>query len=407
MERRNDPVYYICNEDNEQLIKFTLFCLPRDFCITSAEILRPDLVPELFLKYDTGETVFLYLHGCLRDHGVTGYLLDDFIIKRLKLSDKVRNFGRLAGMEYLIDLLEYHFYNEDYHLYVTCESPHTISFFWKVPGWDRILVDVPYSFKKQQLLEQCHRSPDYTINDGLDKFWFYENGAAYLAKSGYIPGIIYEPILAANEVAASRIGRQLGISCVEYTKVMVYDEPFCICRCFSQRNEDIVSARSIAYQLGTDDTRSVRQYFIDYGFQKDLDQMAVFHVLIHNQDAHLNNFALGMDADTGRYTRFIPLYDNGNSLGWNGISRATSKDMKPFESDPREYLNQVQTYVQLPELSVLESIIRDVYQDFQISEAQTQIALDTIREGFEMVSDRMQQLQQELEPEEVGSEEIR
>ena len=116
--------------------------MPTGFAVPSATLLHPALVPEFFVTRTLEDAVFLYLHSCRRAHGITGLSLDDFIIEQLKLSDKVRNYGRLTGMEYLIDLLQYHFYNNENGWYVTCKEPYPITFLGQVSGWDRLFIDI-------------------------------------------------------------------------------------------------------------------------------------------------------------------------------------------------------------------------------------------------------------------------
>lgn len=143
------PIYYICDKNNRKLIQFEIFFMPKDFVIPKAEILVSDIsFPEVFSFMKPEDAVYLYLHSCLQDYGVRGYQLDDMIVERLKLSEHVRCFGRLNGMEYLIDLLDRHFYNEENEWYVTCKEPHTISFFWCIPGWNRLFIDQPVTMEE-------------------------------------------------------------------------------------------------------------------------------------------------------------------------------------------------------------------------------------------------------------------
>ena len=142
--KRTFPTYYLCNNDNEKLIEFTMFLMPREFTIIDANILRPDLVPEFFLKTkDIADAVYWYLQSCRRDYGVNGLLLDEFLIRHFDLSFNVRSYGRLTGMEYLIDLLSFHFYNEENGLYITCKEPTIVTFIGMIQGWTRIFVEQP------------------------------------------------------------------------------------------------------------------------------------------------------------------------------------------------------------------------------------------------------------------------
>lgn len=247
---------------------------------------------------------------------------------------------------------------------------------------------------KQDHLETPHRSPDYTTGGVLEKYWLHTNGYSYLAKMGTMPGVQDEPVLAANEVVASRIANKIGIACVEYAPIHIGTEIGCVSECFSRRNEDIVTAQSVAYQLNTYDNHKVLSYIRDLGFSDEVSHMIMFHTLIGNQDAHLSNFALGMDADSGKYTRFVPLYDNGSSFGWNRIPYH-ELNLKPLNQNPSFYIQNCDTFVELPKLEILSEDVRSVYEEYHISDAQTQIALDTLAEGYQVVCDRMLELQKD------------
>lgn len=247
---------------------------------------------------------------------------------------------------------------------------------------------------KQGCLDIPHRTPDYTTGGVLDKFWFCQNGRSYLAKMGTIPGVQDEPVLAANEVIVSKIAAKMNIPCVEYTPIRVGNEIGCVSECFSSRDEDVVTAQSIAYQMDTYDCERVMDYLCAIGFGEDIDKMIVLHTLIGNHDAHLSNFALGMDANSGEYTRFIPLYDNGSSLGWNKVPYH-DMEMKPLNRNPQEYIRYANTYIQLPKLDELTKCVMNVYKEYEISGKQTEIAVQTLTDGYETVQERMIELERD------------
>lgn len=243
-------------------------------------------------------------------------------------------------------------------------------------------------------LHAPHRSPDYTTGGVLDKFWFHSNGRSYLAKIGTIPGVQEEPVLAANEVVASKIANRLNIPCTEYQPILIDNEFGCVSECFAKKDENVVTAQSIAYQLDTYDANKVIDYIRNLGFGQDLDKMFLLDAIIGNNDAHLSNFALGMNCQTMEYTRFIPLYDNGSSLGWNRV-RYQDLLMKPFQLNPDRYIQMVNTYTELPRLDDLLVDLCDVYDQYHISEQQTSIAMQTLTDGYQTVQNRMLELELE------------
>lgn len=159
--------FYVCNKRDVPIIRFKIIFLPKRYIVINTELLQPeankileieDQIPEdvcdkvIYLN----EKLSQYLHKQQRDFHVSGYLLDDFIIEKLGLDQAVTNIGRLQGMEYLIDLLQYHFYDKTNELYVTCRDPGIIAFFHEVPGWKRLLFDFPvvYADTKNNTTEE-------------------------------------------------------------------------------------------------------------------------------------------------------------------------------------------------------------------------------------------------------------
>lgn len=149
--------YLLRDQDDVPIIRFGFITLPKKYIVIDTEIINKRALDILNItneKIDSEETIMYlnskltnYLQERQRDYKVTGYLLDDFIVSKLELGSAITNFGRLNGMEYLIDLLHYHFYDSENKLYVTCEDPGTISFFHEVPGWKTLLLDFPVTYK--------------------------------------------------------------------------------------------------------------------------------------------------------------------------------------------------------------------------------------------------------------------
>lgn len=185
--------FLLCNKQNTPLIRFRLITLPKRYLVIDTEILDKtagsileidDLDIEQESIVNLNERLSMYLKSQQRDYRTVecraaaprepyheviprepcsgrvrcsvrcGCQLDDFIIKKLQLNPAVTNFGRLDGMEYLIDLLHYHFYDREHELYVTCEEAGTISFFHDVPCWQRLLLDFPVTYEYVKTLQE-------------------------------------------------------------------------------------------------------------------------------------------------------------------------------------------------------------------------------------------------------------
>lgn len=50
------------------------------------------------------------------------------------------------------------------------------------------------------------------------------------------------------------------------------------------------------------------------------------------------------------------------------------------------------TYVELPDIRILINCVRYVYNNYQIPEEQTEIAIQTLTSGYKVVWDAMQEL---------------
>ena len=250
-----------------------------------------------------------------------------------------------------------------------------------------------HAFYEDDTEDQCPSdlSPDYATPGILEKYWFRENGRDYLTKYGWMPGAPSESVLAANEVVVTQIANILEIPCVQYEQSITDAEYTCVSECFSKRNEDIVTGQNIMDQLNSYNPIDVISYANNLGYKKEIDQMMILDVLVGNHDRHLSNLAFSMDADTREFTRFIPLYDNGSCLGWNRMPYE-SLLIKPLNLRPEEAIGFVNTYVELPDLRILINCVRDIYNNYQIPEEQTEIAIRTLTSGYKVVWEAMQNL---------------
>ena len=149
--RQETSTYYLCNKENQKIIQFEIMFFPLDFIICNTKVIAPFLIPSFFQLDCLDEFLCSYLKSQMEDRG-KGWDLDEYIINTLHLSDKVKSYGRLYGMDYIITLLTTHFKDERNGLYITAKDPTTISFFGEVWGWNRILIDTPVEWRKTNVL---------------------------------------------------------------------------------------------------------------------------------------------------------------------------------------------------------------------------------------------------------------
>ena len=160
-----------------------------------------------------------------------------------------------------------------------------------------------------------------------------------------------------------------------------------MCECFVKPHEDLVTGQDILNQIGADsrNMNKLYDYLVSIGLRENIDKLIALDVLVHNHDRHANNIAILLDSDTGEITRFAPVYDTGSCLAWNGV---TNDDNMKFPVENRkECLDRIINKIDLPAFDKLETIIRDVYKDFNISEKQTDLAIDELKRGYDYIEE--------------------
>jgi hypothetical protein len=187
-------------------------------------------------------------------------------------------------------------------------------------------------------------SPDNTSDGWLKKRWKISNGERLLIKGGSNP-YQQEPF---NEVIASDLMGELGVSCVRYDVVWQDGYPYSVCRNFVTKDSELVPAQRIMRMRKKSNDESVYQHFIscckDAGLDAVpfLDRMLTVDYLIANEDRHFNNFGLLRNPDTLEFTGFAPVYDSGTSLCYNRNAMQFNRyESKPFYTDCEKQLSLV------------------------------------------------------------------
>lgn len=235
---------------------------------------------------------------------------------------------------------------------------------------------------------QKGKTPDYTTDGIMEKFWFESYGEFYLAKLDRL----CHNLLCANEVVYSQIAKLLEISVCSYTHQTFHDLNMCICPCFIKNEKsDFLSAMQIkhAYQYTG---LNLLRYFKNLGFEKEIKDMMTLDCILHNTDRHEKNFGFIKEDNV---LSFVPLYDNGYCLGANYIQefqknntlslnhKIANADMKLL-SDSREQI--LQLFPTEYEISFLDclSILQDVYEMFHVPETIFALAKQELEAGIEI-----------------------
>ncbi len=193
--------------------------------------------------------------------------------------------------------------------------------------------------------------PDNTSDGYLKKQWKTQNGKRYLFKNGTKP-FKQQPF---NEVIASRLMERLGIGHVDYMIQWQDGEPFSVCEDFVNRDTELVTAWRLMSDVKKPNNKSQYQHcvncFCEIGItdiKQKLNEMLVVDFLIANEDRHFNNFGAIRDAETLKYLKFAPIFDNGTAFGYDllagSIKAGVNIGCKPFKEKHTEQIKLVDSF---------------------------------------------------------------
>lgn len=146
-------------------------------------------------------------------------------------------------------------------------------------------------------------------------------GDKYYKLSAYSPSVGIYGIQSVSEVIASRVGKILGIDCVEYRLVpalvrlknIEMETVVCESDDYNIQNEGILVFEDLYMSLiRTKGNISPLDFCREIGIQEDVYKMFVLDYLINNIDRHGRNIEIMVD-DRG-VQRLAPLFDFGLSL---------------------------------------------------------------------------------------------
>jgi hypothetical protein len=176
-------------------------------------------------------------------------------------------------------------------------------------------------FENAEIREADVLSPDCTLNGNLEKMWRIIAGKRMLVKGGNDLDRL-EPF---NEKLASVIMDRLGIDHVRYDLFAQNNKAYCICECMVDRDHEFINAYYV-YNCKNDGKTEGKYHdyirILEHNGIPDahdaVDKMIVLDFLIANRDRHHGNFGIIRNANTLRWEKAAPLFDNGTSM-WTGI----------------------------------------------------------------------------------------
>lgn len=250
-------------------------------------------------------------------------------------------------------------------------------------GFDETFLQIRLDLWKKGV-----KSPDFTTDGMMEKFWTNNNGTPYLIKVDNTR----QGLLCANEVFYFHAAQMLKINAAPYfygefsekkdSKQMKY----CTCPSFVvSPNEDFVNALQVRHaESNLSNGKSLILYFKnELGFDKEIREMLTLDCILHNTDRHEKNF--GYIKNLSGEIRMAPLYDNGTCLGANNIcdKSIADKDMKLLRDSRYDILKMFGTPVFLDE-RILISDLQETYELFSIEEKFFQKAVLELKKGIEI-----------------------
>lgn len=215
-------------------------------------------------------------------------------------------------------------------------------------------------------------SPDSSSNGELPKFWCIKDGERYLYKGSISP--FYQQ--SYNEVFAAKILDLLDIPHVSYTLEQIENTTYSVCKTFITPDTEYIPALHIL------DARKQKNHENDYQHflacvetlgipcsQTEVDTMLSFDYLVHNNDRHYGNFGFIRDANTLEFKGPAPLFDHGNSLWYNKITKDMkfrNQESKPFKDTQEKQIQLTQTIPlllnKLPDAKI-HALVQETYAD--------------------------------------------
>lgn len=247
-------------------------------------------------------------------------------------------------------------------------------------------------------------TPDASTGGILPKKWVEEDGKFFLCK-GHHPGSLQQ---CYNEVLATRIHE--GQNFTNYVSYELRRKPgfmdeACCSECFTDEKLEYIPAWDV---IGRKDLRegiSTKDLFFSFAeragldiqkVQNQIDYMNLSDFLLSNRDRHFFNFGFMRDSDTLEYVGLAPLFDTGNSMGfeapWDAdIEIELNMELKGFYSSTAELLENIKN----PLLINIEKLpSEDDIKEFYSGSHLPEISINNISQLYEEKKKMLITLQQ-------------
>ncbi len=235
------------------------------------------------------------------------------------------------------------------------------------------------------------KSPDFTTDGMMEKFWTMPEEIPYLVKIDQKT----ENVLCANEVVFYQIVQTTGVDIVPYDIANIAGIFGCICPDFIKSpTMDTVTALQHRLEDPRRSSDLLLQYLADQlGYRKQIEEMMTLDCIFHNKDRHEKNF--GILYRGGSPQSFIPLFDHGGILGGTSaeyvlksgeLPRQTDADLMIVPWGRSQILEQYGCELNIDEKRA-KIILQSVYERFKVPEILHMLAERELEQGLQIYYD--------------------
>jgi hypothetical protein len=256
--------------------------------------------------------------------------------------------------------------------------------------WENVnFLDNKFSIRIGEILPELTEvyeefiNPDFSSNGRLKKFWIIDGEKRVLCKDGS-GDVRQEPF---NEKIASDISERLKIKNVKYELSEFENKYYSKCECMIDRDLEYVNA-FIVYLEG-ENTGNRYEDYIKICEQKgiknareEIDKMIMLDYIIRNTDRHVGNFGILRNAETLKWEKIAPVFDNGNSFwhdaqGEKYIDGKTKSQCRSFLKSNEECILLVKDR-NIIDLNKIKEMPNEIYNVLKLNKNMEQKRIEKI-----------------------------
>lgn len=241
-------------------------------------------------------------------------------------------------------------------------------------------------------------NPDTGSNGELPKFWkIGDDGLRYLYKRGTGP-YYQQPY---NELFASLMLKKANIPHATYNIEKINDVEYSVCPTFIDENSEYVSAYQVINAIKKKSNINNYQHFLscieELNIQHDdefIGNMLVFDYMIANSDRHYGNFGFIRDVNTLEFKGFAPLFDSGNSLWYDSVTkkiRNANMPAKPFIDNHNKQIELVKSFsealLQIKEDDIHQIALKSLADNDNFDDSRVDVIISRVMDNINDLRD--------------------